>query len=65
MSTDVEIFKNYPDLVNLVMMIDMLSISRSTAYKLLQDNTIKHCRIGNSYRIPKKNIIEYLFETCS
>lgn len=54
-------FQNYPDVVNVPQMCEMLGdISTKSAYKLLQENKIKHFRIGRAYKIPKPNIISYL-----
>lgn len=54
-------FQNYPDVVNVPQLCEMLGgISTKSAYKLLQENQIKHFRIGRAYKIPKANIISYL-----
>ncbi|WP_438492237.1 helix-turn-helix domain-containing protein [Paenibacillus sp. IHBB 3054] len=55
------LFQNYPDVVNIAEMCEMLGgISNKTAYKLLQENTINHFKIGRIYKIPKVNILLYL-----
>nr|WP_051500051.1 helix-turn-helix domain-containing protein [Paenibacillus sophorae] len=54
-------FQNYPDVVCVPQLCEMLGgISTKSAYKLLQENKIKHFRIGRAYKIPKANIISYL-----
>lgn len=54
-------FKDYPDVVNVVQMCDMLGgISTKTGYKLLQTNQINHFKIGRAYKIPKVHVIAYL-----
>jgi hypothetical protein len=54
-------FENYPDVVNVVQMCEMLGdINTKTGYKLLQANQINHFKIGKSYKIPKASIITYL-----
>jgi excisionase family DNA binding protein len=53
-------FKKYPDVVNPVQMSEMLGISTKTAYKLLRTNSIKHFKIGRTYKIPKINIISFI-----
>lgn len=54
-------FQNYPDVVNVVQMCEMLGgISTKTGYKLLQANKINHFKIGRAYKIPKATIIAYL-----
>ena len=39
----------------------MLGISRHCAYSLIRDGYIPGILIGNSYKVPKKNIIDYVF----
>jgi excisionase family DNA binding protein len=55
------LFQNYPDVVNIEEMCEMLGgISSKTAYKLLHENEISHFKIGRIYKIPKINILLYL-----
>lgn len=56
----VSLFKNYPDVVTVEQMSEMLGISTKTAYRLLQDNVIEHFKIGRIYKIPKFHILTYL-----
>lgn len=53
-------FTNYPDIVNIGQLKQMLGIGVTLAYKLVRDNTIPAKKIGREYKIPKANIIEYL-----
>lgn len=54
------VFKNYPDIVTVDQMSQMLGVSTKTAYKLLKENKIKHFMIGRIYKIPKYYILKYL-----
>jgi excisionase family DNA binding protein len=55
------IFKDYPDVVDVEQMCKMLGgISVKTGYRLLQEDKIKHFKIGRTYKIPKLYILEYL-----
>lgn len=58
--TYTSVFKNYPDVVTVEQMSEMLGISTKTAYKLLKENKIKHFMIGRIYKIPKYYILTYL-----
>ena len=58
MSSD--IFKDYPDIVEISQLMEMLNISKYSAYKLVTENKIKHLVIGRKYRIPKIYVIEYI-----
>lgn len=54
------LFSNYPDVVGVAELQDMLGIGRNQAYALLQKGTIKSRRIGKVYKILKLNVIKYL-----
>lgn len=54
-------FEDYPDLVNVEQMCEMLgNISKKSGYKLLKENKIKSIIIARRYKIPKIYILEYL-----
>lgn len=54
-------FTNYPDIINIEQMRDMLGgISLTIAYRLIKENQIKTMKIGRQYKIPKANIISYI-----
>lgn len=52
--------KDYPDVMNIEQMCEMLDISTKTGYKLLRDKQIECLKVGRSYRIPKAHIFSYL-----
>ena len=53
-------FSQYPDVVSINELMDMLKIGKNTAYFLLREGKIKNIKVGKQYRIPKRYIIEYL-----
>lgn len=54
-------FSNYPDVVNVEQLCEMLGgISVKAGYRLLKTGAIKSFVIARRYRIPKINVIEYL-----
>ena len=55
-------FREYPDVLDINKMCELLGIGIKTAYKLLRNNRIVHMKIGRSYRIPKINVIDYLLD---
>ena len=57
---EIEILKNFDDVLTFKEFRQVLKIGRNKAYELLQKNIVSSIRIGNSYRIPKVNIIKYL-----
>ena len=52
--------KDYPDILDVSQMAQLLHVSKKTAYKILGENRIHCLRIGRQYRIPKANIMRYL-----
>ena len=66
-NSDVEyfsnLFKNYPDVVKVEQLKQMLpKIGKNKLYKLLQEKKIYSKRIGRDYYIPKASVIKYLIE---
>lgn len=60
MNETTQLFAEYPDVVSAEQLMEMLSISRATAYRLLSDKKIPAIKVGRQYRIPKNRIISYL-----
>lgn len=58
-------FDEYPDILSESDIEKALGIGRNKAYYLLSHNIIRHIKIGNSYRIPKVYLIEYVLNTVS
>lgn len=58
-----EIFKNYPDVVKVKQLKQMLpKTGKNKIYKLLQEKKIYSKKIGRDYYIPKASVIKYLME---
>lgn len=58
-----DIFVDYKDVVTIKDLQNMLGIGRNLAYKLINENKIKHLKINNRIFIPKQNVIKFLFES--
>lgn len=55
------IFKDYPDILTIEQLCDMLGgISIKTGYRMLRCGKIKGFKIGKRYKIPKVNVLKYL-----
>ncbi len=50
----------YPDVISPEEIKEILRISTSGVYHLLQEGTIKSIRVGKRYIIPKQSIIDFL-----
>lgn len=49
------------DILTVKEMMDMLAIGKNTAYKLLREGKIKSFRLGNSYKVLRKSVQEYIY----
>lgn len=54
------IFADYPDIVNVKQLQEILGIGRSLAYSLLTGGKVKAIKVGREYRIIKNSIIDYV-----
>ena len=59
-----ELFVEYPDVMTVQHLRVALGIGRLGAYKLLEQGKIQSFKIGNTYKIPKTAVIEYVKTSC-
>lgn len=55
-------FEIYSDVVGVSELCKMLNIGKNKAYELINSKKIKSVRIGRNIKIPKKYVIEFLYE---
>ena len=55
-------FPEYPDIVTIRQLREMLGISRQLAYDLIADGEVQAIKIGNSFKIPKASVINFVTE---
>ena len=60
---EIKMFANYPDVLG-IKDLQALGIGRAGAYKLLEAGKIQSFKIGNTYKIPKSALIEYVNQQC-
>jgi excisionase family DNA binding protein len=53
-------FSQYPDIVSVDDITEMLNIGKSSAYTLLRTQQLRHVRIGTKYIIPKQAVIDFV-----
>ena len=53
-------FSEYPDVITVEQLMEMLHIVKNAAYSLLKIGEIRTIRIGRRYIIPKQSIITYI-----
>lgn len=62
-STYTKMFKEYPDVLNITQLCEILGgISKKTGYKLLNENIIENIRVGKQFRIAKISVIDYILK---
>lgn len=52
--------KDFPDVLNIEQLSEILGVSTKTGYKLLKDGVINALKVGRTYRIPKVHVLSYL-----
>ena len=52
-----QLFEEYPELVSVKGLMNMLSIGRVLAYRLISDKKVKAVKIGREYKIVKNSVI--------
>ena len=52
--------KEYPDVLNIDQLCQVLCVSTKTGYRLLRDGDILSLKVGRTYRIPKAHLLSYL-----
>ena len=60
-----QMFDKFNDILSVDDLCQALNIGRNTAYKLLNNGTIKSIRIGKVHKIPKVSLIGYALNTGS
>lgn len=55
-----ELFKDYPSVLSVAQMAEMLNIGIVLAYRLVREKKIKARKIGKDYKILKNVVIDYL-----
>lgn len=58
-----EALSNYPAILDINEVAEILGVNRKTVKKLLDDHEIIYIKIGRIYRIPKFRLVEYLEKT--
>ena len=59
-----ELFSEFPDVMAVRDLRTALGIGRLGAYKLLEEKKIQSFKIGNTYKIPKTAVLDYIKQSC-
>ncbi len=53
-------FQEYPDVVSVEEIQQMLRLGKNTVYTLLKNEIIKSIKVGKKYIVPKQYVINFL-----
>lgn len=53
------IFKEYPDVLDVKQVSQLLGVSTKTVYKLVKDGSLTALRVGREFRFPKLLLMQY------
>lgn len=56
----IELFRNYPDVVSVEQVAEMLHLSLTIIYRLLRSGDIKAKKVGTRYIITKNSVIDFI-----
>lgn len=54
------VFKEYPDILDVKQVGDLLGVSKKTVYNLIRDGSLPSIKVGREFRIPKFVVMKYL-----
>jgi len=54
------VFKDYPDVLDVKQVSNLLSVCDKTVYKLIADGSLPTLRVGRQHRITKVSVMKYM-----
>ena len=54
------VFTEYPDVMDVKQVSELLGVSTKTVYHLLNTGSIASLKVGRVFRIPKVNVMKYV-----
>jgi len=54
------VFKDYPDVLDVKQVSQLLSVSTKTVYRLLRNGTMDSLKVGREFRVPKVSVMRYV-----
>ena len=54
------VFREYPDVLNIKQVSEILGVSTKTVYKMVKDGSLQSLKIGREFRIPKVMLLKDL-----
>jgi excisionase family DNA binding protein len=53
-------FENFPDVLTVPQVAEILRVGRNTAYDLVRSGAIKGVKVGRQIRVAKSSVIEFI-----
>lgn len=54
------VFREYPDVLDVKQVSELLDVSTKTVYKLLRNGALESLKVGREFRVPKVNVMKYV-----
>ena len=54
------VFKDYPDVLDVKQVSQLLSVSTKTVYRLLRTGNMDCLKVGREFRVPKVSVMRYV-----
>ena len=54
------IFPNYPDVLDVKQVSELLGVSSKTVYRLLNEGALTSLKVGRAFKIPKLYLLQYI-----
>jgi len=54
------VFKDYPDVLTVKQVSQLLGVSTKTVYRILRNGALSSLKIGREFRVPKVNVMKYV-----
>lgn len=54
------VFKEYPDVMDVKQVSELLGVSTKTVYKLIRKGTLSALRVGREFRVPKVVLMKHM-----
>ena len=56
-----ELFTNYPDILSVAQLMEILQIGKVLAYKLIESKKIQAIKIGREYKVLKNSVLNLIY----
>ena len=54
------VFKEYPEVLDVKQVSQLLGVSTKTVYKLIKEGSLSSLKVGREFRIPKVMMMKYM-----